>query len=132
MKIKYYETGNKVRLYEMQAISPNSNGQINISKTLANNWGVVSGTRLMFAQDEDHPENWYMRMVDEDLGTKVFVRTHTTKSKDYTCNNKRVCNAILKILNAKRSAALMVAKKPTEIDGEEWYQIMVKSPIRVD
>ena len=110
------------------------NGGFVLSAALCSQLGVKKGDHVMFAKDEESKDGWYMCVTASELGYGIYEKStckgrYITRSRYATC--KLFAASILDAIKAKRAASLLVAAKPVEVDGVEWYQIITSKPLRI-
>lgn len=101
-----------------------SNGIIYISRVLADALKLKDSERLVFANDEDSPKDWYLCKTDDDNGFAIN-------------NDKAGVRFVSKYLSAKildsakieSNATFLVAKEPINNNGALYFKIITSSPI---
>lgn len=80
--------------------------------------GLTNETRILIAKDEESRNDWYVAFGEKLDGMKLRAQYKTAAIE------------ILDSVKAEKSATFLLAAKPTEQDGIEWYRIMTATPIR--
>ncbi len=111
------------------------NARVTLSAMLVNEMGIEADMSLYIARNTEAKCEWYIRFDKGDNGLKI--RAH--KGGGY-CKGKAslgvtsrgITAMMLDSCKAERGLSLLVAKTPTMINGQEWYQLITAKPIRVN
>lgn len=90
--------------------------------------GLTCETRILIAKDEESRNDWYVAFGKELDGMKLQKQGKPTGG--YKARHKIAAIEILDSVKAEKSATFLLAAKPIEQDGIEWYRIMTATPIR--
>lgn len=139
MKLKIFnkESAGSGRIQStVRSINVNrKNGRVVISAALRQSLDIKGGDRLMFAKDEESKNDWYLCITHDEAGYSIYEKPggkngrYATHSLYATC--KMAAAELLDAIKADRAASLLVAAKPTQIDGTDWYQIITTKPLRI-
>lgn len=105
MKLKEFSTVGGKALNSVATISFNKKGFIGISVTAAELIGIKKGDRIVFYQDEEHPEDWYFDISSE---KGAILRNHTS-GKGFACNYSIVAIEVLKSTKNKDIARFQIS-----------------------
>lgn len=122
---------------QYRAVSINRrNARVTFSQQASEELNLTTDHAITFAKDSDSKCDWYISIKKDDP-TGLPVRCHHGggNAKGYsslgiTCRS--LTGAILDGLKAKSGATVLIAQKPTVIDGQEWYQLIMAKPIRIN
>lgn len=122
---------------QYRAVSINRrNARVTFSQQASEELTLTTDHFITFAKDSDSKCDWYISIKKDDP-TGLPVRCHHGggNAKGYsslgiTCRS--LTSAILDGLKAKSGATVLIAQKPTVIDGQEWYQLIMAKPIRIN
>lgn len=90
--------------------------------------GLTNETKILIAKDEESRNDWYVAFGEKLDGMKLRAQGKPTSG--YRAQYKTAAIEILDSVKAEKSATFLLAAKPTEQDGIEWYRIMTATPIR--
>lgn len=119
-----------------RALSVNRrNARLTLSTSLIEEANVKAGMSLFVARNTDAKCEWYIRFDNSDNGLLIRHHKGGTRSagKNYLGVTTRGLSAMmLDSCKAERGMSLLVAKTPTKINGQDWYQLITSKPIRVN
>ena len=100
--------------------------------------GLTNETRILIAKDEESRNDWYVAFGEKLDGMKLRAQGKPTSgyraqgkpTSGYRAQYKTAAIEILDSVKAEKSATFLLAAKPIEQDGIEWYRIMTATPIR--
>lgn len=117
----------------MRSISMNrKNSMISFSKAVQQELQIKDGKLVMFAQDEDSKDDWYICVTDDNDGIPVHSKKNGGYGSGYlsTCIfNKMLSNKLLDVVKADKSATFLISAKPVTQDGKDWYKIVMAKPL---
>lgn len=94
------------------------------SVLLCEQLGICGGAHIVLSHDDHIPTRFYLRVVPDATApytAKVYAsgqrNTHT-----FAC--KQAARSILQQVGAAESATCYVAKQPTKIEGDDFYEIL--------
>lgn len=127
-----YRSGTKVAY---RAISFNRrNARATFTAQAASELKISDCPSVIFAHDTESKNNaWYLRLLKTEDGIPVKLKSGTgycKNSQSYICTSRPVTTAILDSLKAESGACLLIAQKPVNIDGEDWYELITAKPVR--
>ena len=119
-----------------RAISVNRrNARLTLSAILVEEMGIKPDMSIYIARNKDAKCEWYIRFDNSDKGLKIRPHKGGGGSKGYVSlgiTTRSLTVMMLESLKAQRGASLLVAAKPTNIDGQEWYQLITSKPLRIN
>ena len=104
-----------------------SNGSIYISRVLAGTLELKEDEKLIFANDEDSPKDWYLCKTSDDVGFAV-----KNDKAGVRFVNKFLSAKVLDSVKIESNATFLVAKEPINDNGTLYYRIIVSSPIQTN
>jgi hypothetical protein len=103
-----------------------TNGVIYISKVLMNALKLKENEKLLFANDEDSPKDWYLCKTNDENG---FVLKNDKTGIRFT--NKYLSAKILDSVKIESNATFLVAKEPVNNNGVLYFKIITSSPVTI-
>lgn len=91
--------------------------------------GLGNGKGILIAKDDESRNDWYVAFGKE-LPESMKLRAQGKPISGYRAQYKAAAVEILDSVKAEKSATFLIAAKPIEQDGIEWYRIMTATPIR--
>lgn len=91
--------------------------------------GLTSKTSILIAKDEESRNDWYVAF-GTGLPGSMKLRAQGKPTSGYRAQYRDAAIEILDSVKAEKSATFLLAAKPTEQEGIEWYRIMTATPIR--
>jgi hypothetical protein len=125
MKLKLFKpTDLEAVVYGKVGITLRTDGVFSFSVALTELMGLKADDKVLIAQDEEKPLDWYILKHEEG-----FILRHPGKEKKgVSFSNKRLRKIILEaVLFEDKTCSFLVAKEPTEIDGVKYWAIITKS-----
>lgn len=122
---------------QYRAVSINRrNARVTFTQQAIEELSLTTDYAITFAKDSDSKCDWYITIKKNDP-TGIPIRSHhgSGNAKGYTSLGitcRGLTAAILDNLKAKSGATVLIAQKPTVIDGQEWYQLITSKPIRLN
>lgn len=104
-----------------------TNGVIYISRILADVLKLKDNERVVFANDEDSPKDWYLGKTNDENG--FLVRNEKTGVR---LISKSLCAKILDSVKIQSNATFLVANKPINDNEIEYFIIIVSSPLKIN
>lgn len=101
-----------------------SNGVIYLSRMLANSLSFRSGEKLIIANDEDNPKDWYLGKTNDGNGFDL-----KNDKGGVRFINKYLALKILDSAKVEANSTFLVAKEPINSDGLLFYKIIISSPV---
>lgn len=128
MKLKEFnqQTAPPAARYGEATVNVSKNGVFSFSVAAVDLLKLKADDHVVFLQDEDAPDNWYITMSDKDKGFKL--------REDYG-NKKRVmtnCSKAAKLIlhQAKIAAAsgtFLISREPLMLDKKLYWLIILSS-----
>lgn len=119
-----------------RAISVNRrNARLTLSAILVEEMGIKPDMSIYIARNKDAKCEWYIRFDNRDKGLKIRPHKGGGGSKGYVSlgiTTRSLTVMMLESLKAQRGASLLVAAKPTNINGQEWFQLITSKPLRIN
>lgn len=103
-------------------------GCFNFNSKCIQELGLTNETKILIAKDDESRNDWYVAFGHELDGMRLWAQGKPTIA--YRAQSKTAAIEILDSVKAEKSATFLLAAKPTEQDGIEWYRIMTATPIR--
>lgn len=122
----------------MRSLSVNRrNAKISFSRRATDEMNITTESQVAFAKDADSKNDWYMCVSQTEIQGGITVRKANGHGncKDYQilgCTCRALSAEILDSVKAQSGASFLIAEKPVEIDGTQWYQIIISKPIRIN
>ena len=111
------------------------NARVTLSAMLVQEMGIKADMSLFLARNTEAKCEWYIRF--DNSGDGLLIRTH--KGGGYCkgvaslgITSRGITTKLLDGCKAERGLSLLVAKTPTKINGQEWYQLITSKPLRVN
>lgn len=104
-------------------------GYFSFNSKCIRDFGLDNDIRILIAKDTDSRNDWYVAFGSE-LPEGMKLRTQGKPTSGYRAQYKTAAVEILDAVKAEKSATFLIAAKPIEQDGIEWYRIMTANPIR--
>jgi hypothetical protein len=110
------------------------NKVISFSRLAASELGLTTESRLSMARDTDSKNDWYLCVDRRNVeGMQLHSRKNTGYCKGietlYVCSGA-ISSRILDSVGAKKGVTFLISKKPVEIGGLQWYQVITSKPLR--
>lgn len=117
-----------------RAISINRKcGRIAFSEVIQKEENIKTEQSLYIARNKDAKCEWYIRIDDSKEGIPIREYKGGGYCKNYKplgVTVKNVASKIMDSIGAVRGCSLLIAKKPVELNGQAWYEIITKNPLR--
>ncbi len=106
-------------------ISFSKAGTITFNPLSCERIGLVAGSKISIAQDEDAPENWYV-FVDEENGFELRCKD-PQKDKACTFNHKALCTTIIEAcgLPTDETHRFLIGGEPTPLGKTNYWGILI-------
>lgn len=111
------------------------NARVTLSAILVQEMDIKPEMSLFLARDTEAKCEWYIRFDNSADG--LCVRSH--KGGGYAkgvvslgITSRGITTKLLESCKAERGLSLLVAKTPTKINGQEWFQLITSKPLRVN
>lgn len=115
---------------QVRSVNINKNGSFRFTKFFCEEMGLNETQRVLFACDEESKSReWYLSLSNLDTAYKVYKKDTDSKTPSFYVTAKTVAKKILKDVKVVNSASLLIAIKPTIIDGAEWYKMVTSKPL---
>lgn len=101
-----------------------SNGVIYLSRMLAKSLSFRGGEKMIIANDEDNPKDWYLGKTNNENGFDL-----RDDKGGVRFINKCLALKILDSAKVEANSTFLVAKEPINIDGVLYYKIITSSSI---
>lgn len=118
--------------YRAIGISRNC-GRITLTELLQKEENVKVGQSLFIARNKDAKNEWYLRIDDSKDGMPIREYRCGGFAKNYKpvgVTVKALAKIIMDSVGAEKGLSLLIGKKPVEINGQAWYEILTKNPLR--
>lgn len=134
MKLQIYDKTTCVNVEretpQVRSVNINKNGSFRFTKFFCEEMGMDETKHILFACDEDSKNReWYLSISHLDTAYKVYKKNADSKTPSFYVAAKTVANKILNDVKAANSASILIAIKPTVIDGAEWYKMVTSKPL---
>lgn len=112
------------------------NGGIMFSNTLRKEQEITVEQTVCFAKDEESKTgDWYVCFNGGEDGLALRQKKNSGFAKEcertiYFCN-KFIANELLDASKAQQSASFLVSEKPVQLDGKDWFKIVLSKPLRL-
>lgn len=122
---------------QYRAISINRrNAKISFTRQATEELALTTENSIAFAKDSDSKGDWYISLTTE-TQEALPLRAHngSGNAKGYSTlgiTSRGLSSILLDELKAKSGATILIAQKPTVIDGQEWYQLIMAKPLRIN
>lgn len=119
-----------------RSISVNrSNARVTLSALLVHEMGIKPEMNLFFARNTEAKCEWYIRF--DNSGDGLSIRAHRGGGyckgiASLGVTSRGITAKLLDSCKAERSLSLLVAKTPTTINGQDWFQLITAKPIRIN
>lgn len=126
MKLKVFNQHNSkaAKSGERKIHFSKKSGLIGISKTATEELGIKEGDKLLLAQDEENPCDWFLAKTTDDEGFALRLKSG---SSAFNCSS--LVSRVLDSLKIEQSAGFYNAKNPQKIEGKEYYLILTSKPL---
>lgn len=126
MKLKIFNQHNSkaIKSGEQTIHFGKKSGLIGISKSATEFLGLKEGDRLLFAQDEESPEDWFFTVTKEKAGFELRFKNG---SAAFNCSSLVI--RVLDSLKIKTSAGFYFNKSAQKIDKSEAYLLLTSKPL---
>lgn len=104
-----------------------TNGVVYFSRILADMLKLKDNERVVFANDEDNPKDWYLSKTNDENG--FLVKNEKTGVRFISTS---LCNKILDSVKIQSNATFLVANKPINDNGATFFKIIVSNPLKVN
>lgn len=104
-------------------------GDFSFNSKCIRDFGLDNDIRILIAKDTDSRNDWYVAFGSE-LPGGMKLRAQGKPTSGYRAQYKTAAVEILDSVKAEKSATFLIAAKPIEQDGIEWYRIITANPIR--
>ena len=133
MKLREFNTDNSKVVIPKEPVLrvSRSAGLITLNASAADMLGVLNGGRVIFLQDEDSPEDWFIKKSD---GQEAFELRPGKNKTSMDLNSSHIVKRILdSAKNGKQFAAatFRIQKNPVEIENEKLYLIITAGAINI-
>lgn len=98
-----------------------SNGVVYISKALSEALGLKENEKLLFANDEENPKDWYLCKTNDINGFSLKIDKSGVRFM-----NKYLSTKILDSAKVEDSATFFVSKEPLSNNEVLFYKIITK------
>lgn len=99
----------------------NIKGTIVFSQMASDYLELKEKDKIIFAQDNDRPHDWYIRKDKDGLTCRKF------NNKTFGFSSVYLATKILQSLNTgEKSLAINIGNEPNEIRGEKWHALITK------
>ena len=108
-----------------------SAGLITFNREAADALGVLTGGKIIFLQDEESPEDWFIKKSDSQ---EAFELRPGKNQTSMDLNSTHIARRILaSVKNGKQfaGATFCIQKNPVEIEKEKLYLIITAKPINI-
>lgn len=109
--------------------------RVTLSAILVQEMDIKPDMSLFLARNTEAKCEWYIRFDNSNDG--LCVRSH--KGGGYAkgvvslgITSRGITTKLLESCKAERGLSLLVAKTPTKINSQEWYQLITSKPLRVN
>lgn len=109
-----------------------SNARLTLSAILVDEMGIKPDMSAYIARNKDAKCEWYIRFDNTDKGLKIRIHKGSKGYASLGITTRVLTVMMLESLKAQRGASLLVAAKPTNINGQEWYQLITSKPLRIN
>lgn len=96
---------------------------------------IKNGQKAFLAQADGSGNDWYICFACSGNGFNIRTRSISKLAKspkeELLFSNRFTANKLLDIVKAENSATFLISDKPMDIDGGEWYKIVVSKPLRL-
>lgn len=124
-----YGGGNIPQSQERLVNANRKGGYFSFNSKCIRDLGLTNETRILIAKDEESRNDWYIAFGKE-LPESMKLRAQGKPTSGYRAQYKTAAIEILDSVKAEKSATFLLATKPIEQDGIEWYRVMTATPIR--
>lgn len=104
-------------------------GCFNFNSRCLRDLGLTNETRILIAKDDESRNDWYVAFGKE-LPEGIRLKAQGKPISGYRAQYKAAVVEILDSVKAEKSATFLLAAKPIEQDGIDWYRIMTATPVR--
>jgi hypothetical protein len=110
------------------------NARVTLSAILVQEMDIKPDMSLFLARNTEAKCEWYIRFDNSSDG--LCIRSHKGGiSKGVVSlgiTSRSITTKLLESCKAERGISLLVAKTPTKINGQEWFQLITSKPLRVN
>lgn len=126
MKLKEFNTENtKARVDGLPSIGVNqTTGLFNINRFACEKIGLGNNDQVVFLQDEETPENWYLEKV-KDKGFTCRIKENVTSGRLF--NNVSIARQIGISVKIDGSYRILIAGEPTKVGKRILHGLIVKT-----
>jgi len=110
-------------------------GCIGFSKAAVEAFSLKEKDRVLFAQDENNPRDWFVIKDSKTAGKSGFVLRKNSASAGLNCNCASVCKKLFESLKDKivpntKSIGFRLSVNPEINDGNEYYAIITSAVLK--
>lgn len=133
MALKVFDKKNSFKRTPTQwLLNVNRNtGRFYLNNLIADELKLTNNLRGVVAYDEDARE-WMLAFGENVPGFRLIVLSNNGCRTRLNFGCRKAAHAILNYIKATTTASFVVSKRPRAIDGQKWYRIMTKNPMRIN
>ena len=129
MKLKIHDLSNvKAGISGVPAIRVAlKGGGISMNRKLVSELKLAHGDKIIFAQDEERPQDWYMATTASDTG--FILRQQNKRGLHFNSAGlaEKIEKSLKQDFSGKRSIQMIVGLEPIENAGSNLFPIITKS-----
>lgn len=132
MKLKSYNMTNAASIGRVGKSSVRVNtqsGAISFSKLSIESIGLVDSLEIEFLQDEDKPQDWYVKKSSNGNGFPIRIKSGQRSIS--IVQSTHIAREIFKSLKLEQTSAMFyMSQTPIELEGSKLYAIITRSVIK--